>query len=461
MVDPGLTRRQLLALGGAGAATLALPEAVLGSRRASLGGLLPELVGVSRTGFEAWWPTSAPADTSVRIARADGRGGVRDLTLAKGNVVHAARVRGLEPNTAYNYELRSGGSAMAKSLENPGSFTTLPRLEGKRLARIAILNDLHVGEGCSGTITSLGEESVPPCFSADDFPDYAERMCRAALAEITRLEPDLLVANGDLTDRGRPGEVGRAMRLLERTKLPLLVTRGNHDRRYQEAGERCASDGDCLRERAFPQRDVGESTLTSVAKVGKRVAVVGLDSCDAESGEGRLDQDGQIAWLERTLARLRSRGRIPLVALHHHVATQANATHPPPLFFGVRADRGASEALPVLGRHSVPLVFSGHTHRNYLAQDPAAPGSWFLENGAIKEYPAGYALLKVYEDGIVRTFHRPISPFSRIWVKQSAEQIYGLQPAYTRGTLRSRSFVLRFDGGNGPGAPTPSLIGPL
>ncbi len=121
---------------------------------------------------------------------------------------------------------------------------------------------------------------------------------------------------------------------------------------------------------------------------------------------------------------------------------------------------GGEHALAVLGRHDVPLVFHGHTHRNYLCTDPLAPNTWFLENGAIKEYPAGYAMLKVYEDGIVRTFHRPISDFSREWVKTSAGQIYGLQPDYTRGTLRSRSFVMRFDGSDTGASPAPSIFGP-
>ena len=226
MSDSRLTRRRLLASGAAGAVALALPGPALGRRSRALpvgGGLRPELVGVSQRGFEAWWPTEAPADTTVRYARADGQGGVRERVLAHGQVVHAARVSGLEPGTGYRYELRSGGHAIATSIQNPGTFTTLPRLEGPRLARIAVLNDMHVGEQCSGTITDLGFGSVPPCFTGDD---YAWRMCDAALREIKALRPDLVIANGDLTDRGRPLEVDRALGLLRRSKLPRLITRG-------------------------------------------------------------------------------------------------------------------------------------------------------------------------------------------------------------------------------------------
>ena len=243
------------------------------------------------------------------------------------------------------------------------------------------------------------------------------------------------------------------------TDRPLLITRGNHDRRFHDGG--CGEDGDCLRREAFPERVPGDHALTSVSRVGARVAVVGLDSCDPESGEGRLDLGGQLAWLDATLGALRAEGRIPLVCFHHHVATAANSTHPPPLFFGVSPARGALDALRIIGSHSVPLVLHGHTHRNYLARDPLAPQTWFLENGAAKEYPAGYALLQVHEDGIVRTFHRPVTDFTRTWTRTSAGQVWGRQADYTRGTQASRSFVLRFEGGGGSAGPAPSLFGPL
>jgi 3',5'-cyclic-AMP phosphodiesterase len=454
MREARLTRRQALGVAGAGAVALALPEPIRSVAQSLEGGLQPELVTVTQRGFAAWWCTSAPADTTVRIGRADGP--VRELRFGRRHTVHAARLGGLRPDTEYRYELRSGGRAMPTSSANPGRFRTLPLLEGTRLATIAVLNDMHVGEQCSGTITSLGGDSVPPCFSA---PDYAFRMSRAALREIAARRPDLVVANGDLTDRGRPGEVSRALELLRSNGRALLVTRGNHDRRFHDGG--CGEDGDCLRRDAFPERAPGDHALTSVARVGARVAVVGLDSCDPESGEGRLDLGGQLAWLDATLGTLRAEGRIPMVCFHHHVAVAANSTHPPPLFFGVSPARGGLDALRTIGSHWVPLVLHGHTHRNYLARDPLAPETWFLENGAAKEYPAGYALLHVHEDGIVRTFHRPVTTFTRAWTRTSAGQVWGRQPDYTRGTLASRSFVLRFEGGGGAGEPAPSLIGPL
>lgn len=457
----GLTRRESLAGAAAGAFVLAAPARAaepLPLDGVAGGGFRAELVSVGVRGFQAWWPSSAPADTIVRVARADGRGKVRELRLARGQTVHAARVGGLQPGTRYRYQLRSGNRRVRATGANPGFFRTLPRPEGRRLATIAVLNDMHVGEHCSGTIQTVNGESYPPCFTGDD---YAYRMTRAAVREIRELEPDLLVANGDLTDRGRPDEMRRALALLRSAKVPLLVTRGNHDRRFPEAGAACGADGDCMRAQAFPGHAAGDHALVSASRVGRRVGVVGLDSCDPDSGEGRLDLGGQLAYLDRTLAAFRREGRIPLAFWHHHTALPANATHPPPVVFGVNPLRGGLDAVRIVGRHRVPLVMHGHTHRNYLARDPLARRTWFLENGAAKEYPGGYALLHVYEDTIVRTFERPIDPFVRSWVQTSARQIYGRQPAYTRGPLATRSFALRTDGRPGAGGPAPTLLGPL
>jgi 3',5'-cyclic AMP phosphodiesterase CpdA len=332
----------------------------------------------------------------------------------------------------------SGGQKQSTqdSLEaDPGEFQTLTRPKGRLLARIAVLNDLHVGERCSGTISGDPENSVPDCYTV---PDYAYKMVDAALTEVAGTRSDLLVANGDLTDRGRDQEVKRALERLRKTKLELLITRGNHDRRLP--GD-CDVDGDCLRSQAFPGQEAGDSVLRTVKRIGGQVAVVGLDSCNPDTGRGRLDLGDQPAWLDGTLAKLKAEGRIVIVAFHHPILGKTE-----PIRFSDGVVEGQAEILGVLARHDhVKLVINGHTHRNNLGFDPTIGARLpFLENGAVKEYPAGYALLDVYETGIVRTFHRPDSDFSREWVNISAKQIEGIHPSLTRGSLGSRAFVTSF-----------------
>jgi predicted phosphodiesterase len=458
-----IRRRELLL--GAGASALAFAADPLLARAGVVdrvgeivrGGLAPELVTVTDRGFEAWWVTAQPADTTVRIARAGG-GGFRELRLEGAQSVHVAALDDLEPGTRYRYELLSGGRRVPRSPVNPGWFRTLDPPPGDLLATIAVLNDMHVGERCSGTIQTVGDQSVPPCFTGDD---YAYRMTRSALEAIERdHDVDFVIANGDLTDRGRPDEVRRALDLLGRLTVPWKATRGNHDRRLPDA-ESCGPDGDCLRAQAFPERQPGDHALHWMERVGDGVGIVGLDSCDPDSGRGRLDLGGQLAFLDRSLAELRREGRTALLAFHHHLTLQANTSHPPPIVFGVDPNQGGLDCLDVLAHHdNVRLVLHGHTHRNYVSYDPACgPRLPFLENGATKEYPGGYAIVRVHEDGVVRTFHRMSDLFARDWVRTTAGQIWGRHADYTRGTLVSRAFVHRDDRPLRP--PRPSVFGPL
>jgi 3',5'-cyclic-AMP phosphodiesterase len=147
---------------------------------------------------------------------------------------------------------------------------------------------------------------------------------------------------------------------------------------------------------------------------------------------------------------------------HHHITHKAAATHPPPIAFGVRPDQGGRACLDVLARHDhVRLVVHGHTHRNDVSYDPLCGARLpFLENGALKEYPGGYAPLRVHEDGIVRTFHRPTRRSPARGCARPRGRSGAARPRNTRGTLESRGFVQRFGRLPLPG-PRPSLLGPL
>lgn len=445
-----VTRRDLLRTGVLGAGGLLVgggalrPAAALGQLAHLQGGLRSELVTVTPTGFTCWWSTSGPSDTQILVR---GPGAPQGLVTVERDVrVHVARVTGLRPGARYAYELRSGGRRISESDAHPGTVTTLRRPAGRLLATIAVLNDIHVGEGCSGTISG----DFPPCFRE---PDYAVRMTSAAVRAIRRLRPDLLLVNGDLTDRGRPDEVRRALAILARARVPVAVTRGNHDRRF----DGCDDDGDCLRMQAFADRPLGAHALAWSRDVGPALTVIGLDSCDPDTGRGRLDLGDQLGVLDRELTRARAAGRRAIVAFHHPVTTSAIGTAVPPFLFGVDPDRGGRDALSVLARHPhVALVLHGHTHRNLVSYDERIGERLpFLENGAAKEYPAGFAVLRFHEDGFTREFHRMDEPFVRDWVHTSARQVYGRQPEYTRGPLSSRGFTHLY-GRRGP-QPAPSL----
>jgi hypothetical protein len=44
----------------------------------------------------------------------------------------------------------------------------------------------------------------------------------------------------------------------------------------------------------------------------------------------------------------------------------------------------------------------------------------------------------------MRTFHRPVDDWTRLWTKVSAGQIFGQHAGLTRGSLARRAFVLGY-----------------
>lgn len=403
-----------------------------------LGGLQPELVSVTNTSAAFWWPTRTPSDTTLRIAGEGER--FRTVTVERGATIHAATITGLTPGRRYRYEMVSGGVARPVGIANPGSFTTLTPPRGRLLARIAVVNDIHTGEGCSGTIQTVGSTSVPPCFSA---PNYAIRMTSAAVRAIRRAKVDLLIANGDLSDRGRPDEIRSAIAVLKKARVPLVLTRGNHDRLF----DGCTDDRDCLKAAAFPGLPKGRHALTTVRDVGEGLTVIGLDSCDPESGHGDLLHNEQIEFLRTELARAARRGRRVVLCFHHPITPGAILTALPPISFGVEPENGGNALQEVMkGQDHVALVLHGHTHRNYVSyfSGVAAP---FVECGATKEYGGAWTLLEVHTDGVVRTSHRLDEPFCRQWIRTTAQEYEGLYPSYTRGPLNARAFVHHYDRG--------------
>jgi 3',5'-cyclic AMP phosphodiesterase CpdA len=274
-------------------------------------------------------------------------------------------------------------------------------------------------------------------------------MTSAAVRAVRALRPrpDFLFANGDLTAEARPGEMRSAFGILRRARVPFDATRGNHDRRHRSS---CTDgDDDCFRESARPSSAPGDHAVHWSHDVAPGLTtVIGLDSCDPQTGNGRLDLGGQLEFLERELQRTARAGRRVLLGFHHPVTAYQELTVQPPVLFGVSPLLGGRDALGVIAAHDhVALVVHGHTHRNYVGYDERSGARTpFLENGATKEYPGGFGLLRFYEGGVLRTFHRVAEPWCRSWIATTATQLYGLHPAYTRGPLSARAFTHAYDG---------------
>jgi len=91
---------------------------------------------------------------------------------------HHAVVDDLQPGTTYAYRLVTAGAIQPPSLTNPGVVTTLTPPPGRHLFDVALVNDVHIGESCSGSLATAPvlEQSLPECFMA---PEYARQMAEA------------------------------------------------------------------------------------------------------------------------------------------------------------------------------------------------------------------------------------------------------------------------------------------
>ncbi|HEY3702636.1 MAG TPA: hypothetical protein VGL32_10300, partial [Acidimicrobiales bacterium] len=84
-------------------------------------------------------------------------------------------------------------------------FRTLPRPPGERLATVATVNDVHFGEVECGVLE--GNTSGPVLRVGPGEMPYPDMMNRAAVHEIAAIQPDIVLAKGDLTTHGTAEEL--------------------------------------------------------------------------------------------------------------------------------------------------------------------------------------------------------------------------------------------------------------
>jgi 3',5'-cyclic AMP phosphodiesterase CpdA len=194
-------------------------------------------------------------------------------------------------------------------------------------ARILHVSDPHVGRG----------EDLAPLLAVRDLG--------------TKLRPDLLVATGDLTHRGRPEQLRHAAEILRGLGLPLLAVPGNHDIPYTFPAR-------FTRTFASWKRAFGETEPTHVSDA---LVVVGLNSVRPWRQQGGALDDEQLT---KASSRLRSapNGAYRVVAMHHHLAA------PPWPAKRKQPIQDRDGVLKAFAEAGAELVLSGHVHQAALAE---------------------------------------------------------------------------------------------
>ena len=376
---------------------------------------------------------------------------------------HMVEVTGLEPGRTYVYRAVSNGLAATPSTFSPepaatGTFTTLVPPAGRLLFTMCWANDVHIGEMTSGLAISddrLPRGGFPPGFAADPDNPYWRFMAEAAVDEARARGAELMLFNGDLTSEAEPVNVGEAKRIFDRFgpyRDAYWVTRGNHDRAHRgDEWAECQPAGvpgynDCLRDAFFPDGPAWFSFDHHGAHI------VGLDTNDLTTGSGAMAPE-QFEWLEADLAG--HAGTPTFLFGHHPVSEEAGVTAVPPVVFTLNPDDAARLEQQV-AEHAVVGVYSGHTHRNKRTSSPRSPGVPYIEVAATKEYPGGYALVRVHEGGYMVNFYKTKADPSRAWSERSRGEYLGLYPYYTLGSFADRNFVVAADFSDAARRPAPA-----
>ena len=180
---------------------------------------------------------------------------------------------------------------------------------------------------------------------------HEEKEVEHALARLVeRLEPELVVASGDLAHRGRRQELERASNLLRSLGPPVLAVPGNHDLPHTPAR--------FVRPWTEFER-VWETTEPTASAPG--LHVVGLNSARPFRYQGGALSRAQLSTAAERLAQA-GEGTLRVAVLHHHL---------------IGAPWRAARKRPVSRRNHVlralvdagaDLILAGHIHQATVSE---------------------------------------------------------------------------------------------
>ncbi|ASF09799.1 hypothetical protein NBRGN_053_00130 [Nocardia brasiliensis NBRC 14402] len=460
----GPSRRTLLGALGLAALLPVVGAARPGSARAQSNPILAtdlEVVTITDRTVIVTWTTLTPdaagrlapiaADAELRLAPADSpRAPVPVWSDPEPTPFHYAEVDDLEPGRAYRFEAWSNGVRAIPALslttlspgtpEITGEFTTLMPPPGRPLRTIALANDIHYGEEVSGLLVA----GLPPGFR-QDVPPYPEAMLAALLDDLRRPDRDaahLLIA-GDLTDEASLADSRAVRAQLDGWGLlgtDYLVVRGNHDRPhtgpdYAGCTPAPAAHHDCWAEAFTPRQQLVEHEIGGLR-------VLGLDTSELDGSGGTIDRPQFDLFTERLRA---DPDRPTLVFSHHPVTRESGYTNLAGPGFVLNGRDSAELQASYERTPGVFLHHSGHTHRNRRTRPDTGCAVEFLEVAAVKEYPGGYSLLRLYEGGYMVNFYKTRTAAARRWSATTRGEYFGLLPDYTLGTTADRNHVVLRD----------------
>lgn len=265
---------------------------------------------------------------------------------------------------------------------------------------------------------------------------YAERVGDAVLDVADRVNPDAVIASGDLVEWAEYGRGWRDLkRFLDRIEPPLVTIPGNHDIDRLNVASRIRHPFRAYRQFVHPETD------RVLAIPGAHV--VGIGTPKRWTLDLGFVSEAQIEWTESAFASAEP-GALKVLTLHHGLRSIG-----PGLFR--RHVRGSRRVLSCARKLGVDLVLTGHSHfphAEVLAGTRGRSLVWSQAGTATcrrfqPPFRNAVSVVRANADRIdievwgfsrrdARFFRDRSMSFSRAWEQRTASGLI-IQPAFTRG----------------------------
>jgi 3',5'-cyclic AMP phosphodiesterase CpdA len=229
---------------------------------------------------------------------------------------------------------------------------------------------------------------------------------RGAPLLIERFAPELVIASGDLSHRGREDQLARASRFLHGLERPVLAVPGNHDIPYTFPARFTRSFREFER-----QWQTTEPTFSSPA-----LYVVGLNSVRPWRHQSGGIRQSQLEAAERRL-RDAPQGAFRIVVLHHHLVGAPWRSRKRPV-----ARR--NHVLAALVDAGADLILAGHIHQAAISERREFEISTGAERSVVVSIAPGLGQPRPKRQGEARGIH-----------------VYEIEDAF----LRVRTYIWRDD----------------
>jgi 3',5'-cyclic AMP phosphodiesterase CpdA len=229
--------------------------------------------------------------------------------------------------------------------------------------RVLHLSDLHYGAGNDAAIE------------------------RGAPVMIERFEPELVIASGDLSHRGRQDQLARASKFLRSLGPPVLAIPGNHDIPYTFPARFT---------RAFREFERQWET-TEPTYATQHLHVVGLNSVRPWRHQSGGIRSSQLVRAEERL-REAAPGAFQVVVLHHHLLGAPWRSRKKPV-----ARR--NHVLASLVSAGADLILAGHIHQVAVSERREFEISRGGERGVVVSIAPGLGQPRPKQQGEARGLH--------------------------------------------------------